>query len=332
MRRSVLATIGLAVFGAAVVACSLLVPLNDVQCNTDGDCAARGAGFSGAVCVSNVCLRPVAEASDDEGGAEAGTDAPAEAAAIDASGPWGCLQVPPEPSNGNATSDVQILVFDAFSSYTLGGAVDGGSDLHFVQGTVEPGVSVQQCQPLDYSCTTSPVITTDDSGIADFPDTNGAFDGYYLTQQTGSFPALFYPGRVIETEPHMQFPTSLLPYTEAAGLGDAIGVTVSTSPDAGLGHIFMLALDCMDHHAAGVSFALNVDAGTEFYQQGGLPVVPPEATQTDSDGTGGFINIPFGVIKVTATINTQNTLTLPVYTVFVRPGGQTLVYLRPKSR
>jgi hypothetical protein len=130
----------------------------------------------------------------------------------------------------------------------------------------------------------------------------------------------------------MIFPTSLLPYTEAAGLGDALGLTVSTSPDAGVGHIFMLALDCNDHHAPGVSFSVNIDAGTAFYQVGGLPVTTPMATQTDSDGTGGVINIPSGVIKVSTTIVTENNLALPVYSVFVRPGGQTLLYVRPKSR
>jgi hypothetical protein len=252
--------------------------------------------------------------------------------ALDASGPWGCLQVPPDPSDPNATSDVEILVFDAFETYTLAGAVDGGSDLQLIQGTVEPGVSVQACQALDSTCTTAPVLVTNDAGIADFPDTNGAFDGYYLTQQAGSFPALFYPGRVLASEPHMLFPTSLLPYTEAAGLGDAIGVTVSTSPDAGVGHLFVQAFDCADLHAPGVSFSVSADAGTEFYQVGGLPVTTPMATQTDNGGTGGFVNIPSGVVKVTATVVTQNDLALPVYSVFVRPGAQTVLYLRPKSR
>jgi len=320
MRRPIVAALGLAAFGVAAVACSLLVPLNDVQCSTDGDCAARGAGFAGAVCVSNVCVRS----------SEAAVDAPSEAATVDAGGPWGCLQLAPDPS-GTGTTDVQILVFDAFQTYTLGGSIDGGTDLQFVEGTVVPGVSVQVCQPLDPKCAGTTPAVTNDAGLVDFPSVNGAFEGYYLLQQVGvAFPELFYTGRLLASEPTTFFPTSLLPYNLAAALGGTIGVDVNTDQDGGPGHIFMQAFDCTDHHTAGVSYTLNVEAGTQFYQQGGLPTTT--ATQTDPAGVGGFLNVPAGIVKVTATVVTENNLALPAYSVFVRSGGQTLVYFRPKSR
>jgi hypothetical protein len=260
-----------------------------------------------------------------DSGPNGGDSAPE--AAIDASGPWGCLQIAPGTSNPSVTIQVQIIAFDQFVPYTLGGAVDSGNDLQIVQATPAPGIAVQPCGNLDPACVNpvAPVVVTGDAGIATFA-MNGAFDGFYSMKRSDSFPTLFYPGRLLASEPTIGYPVAVLPFSVAAELGAAIGITVNTDADAGLGHIFEAVFDCTDRHAAGVSFSLAVDAGTLFYTENGVPST--SATQTDPSGAGGFLNVPAGSVTVRATIAGQ-TLQLPVY---VRPASETLVYLRTRSR
>lgn len=45
-----------AVVAMALAGCSLLVDADAPQCESDADCAARGAGFAGAVCESKLCV------------------------------------------------------------------------------------------------------------------------------------------------------------------------------------------------------------------------------------------------------------------------------------
>lgn len=47
---------GLACLGLTAAACSLTVDAGREQCSKDSDCEARGAAFSGSVCVESVCL------------------------------------------------------------------------------------------------------------------------------------------------------------------------------------------------------------------------------------------------------------------------------------
>jgi hypothetical protein len=240
------------------------------------------------------------------------------------------MQVPPGPSDPSATDQVTLVMFDPFQPYTLGGAVDGGNDLQFIQGTPVSGMAVQPCATLDPACANpvAPAVLSDDAGIATL-SVNGAFSGFYSMKKSDSFPTLFYPGRLLASEPTASYPTAALPFSVASELGAAIGVTVSTDADAGVGHIFMAIFDCQDRHAAGVSAALNTDAGTQFYQANGLPTT--SATQTDISGTSGWINVPIGSVTVQVDILGQ-TLQLPPYTVYVRPASETLLYIRPRTR
>jgi hypothetical protein len=312
---------------AAVAACSLLVPLDEVQCNTAADCIARGPSFAGAACVSNVCT--LADAGDAGQVPEAAPDSAPEAA-IDASGPWGCLQLAPGASDPGVTIQLEIIAFDPFQPYTLGGAVDGGNDLQVIQATRVPGVAVQPCATLDPACANpvAPAVLTDDAGLVSL-SINGGFDGFYSMKRSDAFPTLFYPGRLLASEPSISFPSAILPYTVANEIGAAIGISVSTDPDAGVGHIFSAIFDCDDLHAAGVALAINSDAGTQFYQANGLPTT--SASHTDGSGTSGWLNVPAGSVTIQATIEGQ-TLQLPPYTVYVRPASETLVYLRSRSR
>jgi hypothetical protein len=329
MRRQLVAVVALLGAGGSGVACSLLVPLNAVQCSTDGDCLARGAAFAGAVCVSHVCTSPGSDGGPSDGGSQ---DGPGEAeAAVDTSGPWGCLAFPPGASDPDATVAVTLTLFDPIQPYTLGGSVDGGNDLTILQAAPEPGVAVEACNPLDPFCHTPVTGTflTDDGGAVTL-SLNGGFDGIYYMTRSDSFPTLFYPGRLLVGQTAVGYPVALLPYAEANGLGAALQIQLASGPDAGVGHIFGAVFDCQDRHVGGVSLALGNDAGTQFYLQNTVPST--SATETDTSGTVGWLNVPICSTTIQPTIVDPNGPKLPSYTVFVIPGSETLIYFRPRVR
>jgi hypothetical protein len=315
MHRASAAVLAIGAVAGAAAACTLLVRVDEEQCTSSADCTARGPAFAGAVCVDNVCV-PAA----GDGGAEA---APG--------GPWGCLDTPPLQSDPHELVDVELVAFDVFRPYTLGGTVDGGNDLMLVQGIPEVGVSIVACGPLDPLCA-SPVAgpaITDDGGITHL-SILGDFTGFYLLSRSDSYPTLFYAGRLLAGEPQVTYPTGTLQDTAAAGLGSLLGINVNNDPDAGLGHVFFDVFDCTERHASGISFALPAtDAGTQFYLQNAFPNT--KQTQTDTSGAGGWLNVPAGNLEVTTTIAASNRL-IDTRNIIVRSAAATIVFVRPRVR
>jgi len=316
---------------AAAVACSVLVPLDDKQCSSDADCRARGGAFANAVCSQSVCVAP----AQAEGGVDAGADAAADAS--DASeaavtSPWSCLASPPGPSDPTQQVDVQIITFDSFQPYTLGGAVDGGNDLQVIKGVPMTGVTVTACNALDPTCRTPvvPSVVTGDAGVAEMT-LPGDFVGFFTVARSDVLPTNLYTGRLLAHEPKVTFPDGPLLKQNVQYLGQAIGIDVSLDPDGGLGHLFYTSFDCADRHVAGVSFALSSDAGgsSTFYLQNGLPNV--HATVTDSSGSAGTVNVPVGNVQLTASFADGGS-TIGTYNVFVQPATATIVWVRPRVR
>jgi hypothetical protein len=302
-------------------ACQLLVPLDEQQCTTTADCVARGAAFAGTVCVGSVCSQLDAEGGPGDAD---GTDAGAEADAP--KDPWACLDLPGLPSS-TASVQIEIVTFDAFQPYVLGGSIDGGNDLTFVQGTVTEGVSVKACDSLSPSCgtPTKGPFFTDDAGVAIF-SISGTFNGFYLLERSDLFPTLMYAGRLVAGEPSVQYPTSALGKAEAQQLGVVLAVNVNEDPDAGLGHVFFNAFDCDDRHAANVSFKLeNTNQGFLFYLLNNYPSTT--ARGTDPSGAGGVVNIPSGNLVVSATLGSRK---IGPLNLAVRPAAASLLYLRPR--
>jgi hypothetical protein len=320
MNRVLAAALALGLAAGAAASCSLLLPLDDVQCVTAADCAARGGAFAGAACVNNVCaVAPVVDGSSDAGSESA------------PSGPWGCLDEPPLPSDPNEKVDIQFTLFDVFQPWTLGGTVDGGNDLMLLQGTPEVGVAIQACDTLDPLCANPVAVAplSDDAGVTHV-SVLGGFSGFYSMTRADSFPTLFFPGRLLANEPHVSYPTGTLLNQAASGVGSVIGITLNADPDAGLGHVFYAAFDCNERHAAGVSFSLlNTDAGTRFYLQNKFPNT--RVGQTDISGTGGWLNVPAGNIEVAMTLVAGNR-PLGTRNVLVRSGQASLVFVRPRVR
>lgn len=244
--------------GGGTTGCTVVVAGDDVQCQTDADCGARG--FGDASCVDQVCTI-----------AAGGTM-------------WGCLgnieDVIPDPSR---TIQVEVdLVF------AVGGAAVG------------PQTVINVCDKLDVDC--SDADSTLPRGLQ--PDGNGrlrvevpeGFDGFFTLNGPDIIDSRFYVGEPLLGPPSIQALQVLSPedFTTLATLaGDA--------PDPTRGSSIVLVVDCNGDGAGGVTLnGANADASSvPFYLINQQPV--PSATETDSDGFGGYFNLPLGSAVVSAT-------------------------------
>jgi hypothetical protein len=349
--------LAVAAAAAGVAACTVLAPADEVQCNSNGDCSARGPAFSNTICRSNLCVAADAGTSDASAADALVTDAGVPEAEASAPPPtaWGCLNTAAPPSDPTLTVNVQFLVFDP----TMGkgdkvGSPDGGgpSQLTLVPPTYDPvaGVLVEECDALDPTCS-NPMLedTTNDQGIANLA-ANGAFSGYFLMLGPNShpaYPSLQYPGRFVQGEPNLYFGMAPLYIAEAQDLGVLVGLPKADPPDSSVsGQLFFQAFDCEDRHAPNVVFTVSPPGGAAWYLSDGLPSAT--ATQTDAKGTGGVLNYPaasvdagetFGTVEISTVYEGDGGAGAPspgqqlvTNTVIVRPGHATFVFLRPRVR
>jgi hypothetical protein len=314
--RSVL--IGAAVVSAGALAvpmfaCSLIVPASDVQCSTDDDCHARGPSFAGATCVAQICR---VAASD--------------------TGPWGCLDETPVPSDPTQQVDVQIVLYDAFQPFTFGGGTDGGTDLDLANYVPQTGVTAVACNPLDPDCQ-SPVgapVVTDDAGVASLT-VPGGFTGFYRLERDGDVPSYLYPGaRLLAGQPKVSIPATMTSEANYAALSAAFATPASADQDAGPQAISITQFDCLDKHATGVAFTSSPPAATALYLgSGSVPSLG--AMQTLATGVGVLTNVPPGGTTITATLAGGEGgagRVVSTASVVTHPGTITLVYMRPRTR
>jgi hypothetical protein len=320
MRRFVAATL---LSGGALAACTLFVKLDEQQCAVDGDCTSRGGAFAGSVCVNQVCVAPVAEAaaSDAPAGAETSVDAGIDAsdAGDGAVNIWGCLSQPPEVLNPNQQITVTLTAFDALQPITTAGP--SGSDLVPVAYSAVGSAAIRGCLVTDPLCS-EPVATaiTNDAGVATV-SLPGDFVGFFDLSTPGYFPSATYPGQLL----------AMLQTGELQLLADALGVTMYTGLDAGVGQAFFEVYDCYDHHAAGIQFTLLGDGGpdtVQWYLSNGAPSTT--ATQTDSVGAGGAVNVPIGALTVRATLaSTQQVI--GTINPIITAGATTFAFVRVRT-
>ena len=170
-------------------------------------------------------------------------------------------------------------------------------------GTPPQNLTVDLCNKLDVSCG-GPIDTF-------VPDGNGAialdlaptFKGYLLVHaQVNDPPVDIHPTLVFFEKPvvipGVQQVIRVIDTKSLENLSKAQGVTLD--PERGIS--IVLASDCDDKRAAGVRFESDsLDEQTVPYHfNGALP--DPDATQTDDQGSGGFINMPIGDFTVRSTI------------------------------
>jgi len=279
--------------------CSLVLQGETQQCSVDRDCAQLG--FATATCSAGVCVPSSA--------ADAGPDAPLDPK-------WGCV--------GNvkwATPNTAVPV-GVPSRY-----------VKFVGETPLANVKAKACLNFDIACA-SPVAegTTDANGMVLLQLYYG-FDGYAELEPDETYPDLFpsihpflpppekdipIPADPTELEPvHLVFKNEV----------NMIAAVLQTKENTAAGHILGLAIDCEGKTTAGVSLKIDT-VGTDtlaYYMNQGLPSKTLGATSTT--GEAGFVNVPPGMITVTAT--SEDVGKVSVVTVPVRAGHISYVPIAP---
>jgi hypothetical protein len=243
---------------------------------------------------------------------------------------WGCTHSPQPSPQSTAQEVVTLTVIDPIQMSVSGNAVDGGSDLETLSGEWIPDVGVRPCSLLDTTCNEGPTPTpTDRSGQVSFI-LAGDFHGYFELSNPALVPGTLYPGRLLAAA------TDSLPaFGLTPGELDELSLATTGShvlgAEAGVGVAVVTIYDCQDHQAPGISVKythLGLDS-LPFYFNGGLP--DPRATETDSFGLAGAINVPAGTEMVVAT-RTSDQSVIGKATFDVRPGAISSAFIRVRTQ
>jgi len=246
-----------------------------------------------------------------------------------AADPWACLDQPPQVTSSSPVA-ITFKTFDALDPITTAGPT-GGSDFTVVSFVPLPGIAIEGCTFSDTSCSmpATPVGTSDDAGEATLtvPDN---FNGFFSLTRTNYLPLAHYPGPLLADASSFAPAVSMIEPQAAISLAEALGATAELDAGASVAAVFVEMYDCFDRYAAGVSLAMSATDSTTvpFYIASGLP--SRTATQTDSSGTGGAVNVPVGPLTVTATLAATNRA-LGSVEVVIRPGGATSAWIRART-
>jgi hypothetical protein len=262
-----------------------------------------------------------------------------------ATGPWRCLkQAPPMlPAAPTAQAQVRVQACDFITECK----------------TSVSGLTAKLCDKLDVGCNSprqSAIVDINGEFRFQVPTVGGGFNGYLLVDSRVAYctdgeafgtvagkvlcdlvapqcdltapnelcsakvfaPAMlfFNPPIVRDVElplPLQMFPTSGLPAVLAAA-GIAIDPTA--------GNLFIQALDCDGHPAAGVTYQIGQygsQVSTLYVNNG---IVSNSVTQTDATGIGGFVRVPPGFVSVTG----YNTEGVAIGQIGVQAAPSTLTY------
>jgi hypothetical protein len=231
------------------------VVLDPGQVQCNATADCTARGFMDATCESNVCVKAVA---------------------VDPL--WGCVGhvTAPTPDPSKKITITEQLIRAA-------------------TGSPVTNVTCDVCDKLDYGCTG----TNPDFPKGLHPDKNGnvtaavpqGFDGFVRVLGPTTLNSLIFIGQPLITPPSVKVIQLLEPtdYT-------TIAAVAHLKVDMTRGTTILEGVDCQGNPQAGISFKINVgDSETvPFYLIDFLPQEPPMATSTDSEGYGGFFNMPVG--------------------------------------
>lgn len=243
-----------------------------------------------------------------DGGTEAQRSVSSGGASVGSGADWSCLDDPPA-TNSN-TSGTQSV------SYSV--------PLRSLFGAPLANVTTRICLPADPTCST-PLSTVDglapgDVLVVQVPE---GFNGFLEIKADAHIPYLVYMRRPVVRDMVDDSPFLLTPINGVTQLATLLNVEVV--PELAL--IAISAVDCAWKGVAGVTFSNDL-GGRAFYFIDGLPNV--NASATDSQGYGGFINVPIRVTEIEGHIQADGRL-VGARTVLPRVGWVTGVPLRPAS-
>jgi hypothetical protein len=260
--------------------------------------------------------------------------------ALIARGPWSCLSEPmdrPAPPAPSAIVRVQACDFVSPAC-----------------ATPVTGLSARVCDKLDAFCA-APIVAdlVDDIGLLEFevPTPPGGFDGYLEVTSASELctsaafgptgpllcavsPACnpeapddncrvpIYARSLLFFNPPVtidSFEPQLLPLIPAAAIPDLVSAAGATL-DPSMGNLFVTALDCEGHPAAGVRYSLDAPQGTPLYVHDGM--VSDTTLETDGTGVGGFLGVPSGITHVSGVVGESQV----VGSVGVRSAPFTMTY------
>jgi hypothetical protein len=295
-----------------------------------GQCsgARRERPVSGRLLLATIVVAQsaVLGACHSNGAAE---DAGGASRPIDAGPEWTCLDQPLEVTTSSPVG-VTFTIYDAFSMLTTAGP-SGGSDFTAISYSPIPGIAIRGCEDLDPACAmpTTPIETTGDAGQATVtvPDN---FRGVFELSGPGYLTAGVYTNQLLADASTFTPPIPAISPDVASSV--AAGLNVPFNLDAGVGIMVFEVFDCFDRRAAGVAFSMTIDAGSgavQYYVQDDLPSVA--ATETDSLGTAGALNVPAGPMTITGSLPGANRNLGSVQTVVIA-GGVTFALWRVRAR
>ena len=215
-----------ALAATSLAGCSLVVDADTPQCNTDADCAARGASFAAAACERNLCVARASAATAEN------------------------LECAAPVSTGLAT------VKYSFAIQLPPGAGPGGAT----------SFRVQACQQLDVDCQEPAAGPFDVAAgtLYEFPLPQG-FSGFFQIVGEGTLPALYFVPRPIVADTIGWSPTViskevLAQLAAAAGvsLDPASGVVIASVRDCDGGPIEGASVTASEGQAIRYYFVNNL--------------------------------------------------------------------------
>jgi hypothetical protein len=187
---------------------------------------------------------------------------------------------------------------------------------------VTKGVTAKLCNKLDPACATPLASAIPDSMGWITASVEPTFEGYFeVTDASMTYlPTLIFMDLVAGPE---NTDILLIPVSAEMGLSQNAGVPID--PSAGL--VLVRTADCTGQRTAGVSVSVSPHGKeTGFYLINSAPL--PSATETDSSGNAGFVNVATGSIALTGAVAASKE-ELGKVTTLVRAGTMTYQILRP---
>ena len=193
-------------------------------------------------------------------------------------GPWGCggeAEIPDPPQVHTLRRSFRDIVTNA-----------------------EVDVTVSVCGGIDTDCMT-PLM----EGLTPDPETDiltlqlsSGFEGFLEVRSSTHLPALQELGPVAEDELEV-FVTPMLTLDQYTGFAAAVGVELDFEAS---GHLGLDTYPCPGGTAAGVRYSLDrtLESTRGYYFDSSRP--SSSLTQTDPSGRGGFVNLPAGILTLTA--------------------------------
>jgi hypothetical protein len=187
------------------------------------------------------------------------------------------------------------------------------------------GLVVKPCAKLDVTCSApvGPVVSPGTDGKVTLTVESG-FDGYFDIQSDETMPSFLYLVEPLaDSRVHPLQVQVLTPGTFAL-----LSLTAGFVANPARGTLVFQAWDCDTIQAPGVSFAIDVtDPDVKlFYLSKGLPTLTKHVT--DETGSGGFVNLPEGIVEMTETLADGGAV-VGTAAVQVRAGAVTYVDISP---